>query len=104
MKEELDNYLRDAKKREILLKNEWRKKLKGLINVSGLFNWLDENNYWSPNDIVEIYHTDEKTSGYSSYQHVRIKDDTDKLLYMMLDENEIRGINHSCVWQTCGMM
>jgi hypothetical protein len=87
-----------------LLKLEWRKKLKGLINVSGLFKWLDEHDYWTPLEIVEIYNTDEKTSGYSSYQHVRIKDDKDKLLYMMQDEDEIRNVNHYCVWQTCGMM
>ena len=43
-----------------LLKLEWRKKLKGLINVSGLFKSLDEHDYWMPMDIVEIYNTDEK--------------------------------------------
>lgn len=86
------------------LKREWRVKLKGLINVSGLFKHLEGMMFWQPFGIVEIYHTDEKPDGYSSYQHVRIKDDEDKLLYLLQDENEIRGINHCCVWQSCGMM
>lgn len=87
-----------------LLKLEWCKKLKGLINVSDLFKWLNEHCDWIPLDIVEIYNTDEKTSGYSSYQHIRIKDDKDKLLYMKQDEDEIQNVNHYCVWQTCGMI
>jgi hypothetical protein len=87
------------------LKLEWYKNLKGMCNVSVLFKWLDSNcDGWRPIGIVEIYNTDEKSGGYSSYQHVRIKDDKDNLLYMMQDENEIYGINHCCVWQTCGMM
>ena len=91
-------------KQEKKLKREWKNELKGLINVSGLFRHLEDMMFWQPLGIVEIYHTDEKTGGYSSYQHVRIKDDEDKLLYLLQDENEIRGINHCCVWQTCGMM
>jgi len=87
-----------------LLKLEWKNKLKGLVNINSLFKWLDDHDYWLPIDIVEIYNIDEKQSGYSSYQHVRIKDDKDKLLYMMQNEDEIRGVTHYCVWQTCGMM
>ena len=89
-------------KKEKQLKNVWRKKLNGLINVTGLFKWLDELDYWIPIDIVEIYNTDEKTSGYGSYQHIRIKDDKDNLLYLMQNEDEIRNVNHYCVWQTVG--
>ena len=32
----------EQNEKDILLKLEWRKKLKGLINVSGLFKWIDE--------------------------------------------------------------
>jgi len=91
-------------KKDRALKLVWRKKLKGLINTTDLFNWLDEHNYWTPIDIVEIYNTDEKKWGYNTYQHVRIKDDKDYLLYMIQPyEDEIRGINHYCVWQITGM-
>lgn len=91
-------------KKDKALRTQWRKQLKGLINVSGLFNWLNEHEYWTPLEIVEIYKTDEKNSGYSNYQHVRIKNDSDNLLYIMQNEHEISGINHYCVWQTCGIM
>lgn len=30
--------------------------------------------------------------------------DKDNLLYMKQKEDEIRNVNHYCVWQTCGMM
>jgi hypothetical protein len=89
-------------KKEKQLKNVWRKKLNGLINVIGLFKSLNEDTYWTPLEIVEIYHTDEKLSGYSNYAHVRIKDDPDNLLYIVHNEKEIRGIDHYCVWQTVG--
>jgi hypothetical protein len=95
MDQEYHNYLR--------IRKEWKAKLKGLINITGLFKNLDDGmDSWMPIDIVEIYNTDEKRSGYSNYQHVRIKDDKDRLLYMKQDEEEIRGIDHCCVWQTVG--
>lgn len=59
---------------------------------------------WLPCGFVEIYETDEKRRGYSSYQHVRIKDDEDKLLYIKQDSDDIKGVNHQCVWQTVGIM
>ena len=81
----------------------WKEILKDLINVDSLFKALKEDfSDWQPLGIVEIYDTEEKTSGYSSYQHVRIKDDKYKLLYMKQSEDEIEGIDHCCVWQTCG--
>lgn len=84
--------------------NAWKKKLKGLINVSGLFKDLSEMDGFEIIDIVEIYNVDEKRSGYSNHQHVRIKDDKDRLLYMKNNSSEIRNVDHVCVWQTVGMM
>lgn len=102
---ELQEWYELERKQEIKLKNLWKKNLKGLVNVSGLFKYLDEDNYWQPIGIVEVYETDEKTGGYSSYQHVRVKDDeNDKLLYLKQPEFDLRGVDHICVWQTCGMM
>jgi hypothetical protein len=90
--------------REIRKKrNLYKAELKGLINVTGLFRWLNgDMSFWMPEGIVEIQLTDEKRSGYSSYQHARIKDDADKLLYMKTDCDEVRGIDHYYVWQTTG--
>lgn len=100
----LTQIFKEEVEKDRLLKLEWYEKLKGLIDVSSLFKWLNEHDYWEPMDIVEIYNTDEKSTGYSSYQHVRIKDDKSNLLYMKQDEDEIHNINHYCVWQTCGIM
>lgn len=101
--EAMEDYAKLCKEeaiKEQKLKSEWKQKLKGLINVSGLFRWLDEgNDYWNPIEIVEIELTDEKRSGYSTYQHVRVKNDKVRRLYMKQTESEIRGINHICVWQ-----
>ena len=83
-------------------KKSWKKKLKGLINVTGLFRHLEEMEGWYPYGFVEVYDTDEKRAGYKSYQHVRIKDDKDNRLYMKQPEVEIKGIDHYCVWQTVG--
>lgn len=85
-------------------KKTWQKILKGLINVTGLFRHLNENDNWTPVGIVDIYDVDEKKSGYSNYQFVRIKDDEDKRLYMKQPVTEIRNVSHNCVWQTVGMM
>lgn len=85
-------------------KKLWKQKLKGLININGLFRYLNEMESWYPYGFVEIYETDEKISGYKSYQHVRIKNDNDRLLFMKQPESEIRGIDHCCVWQTVGYL
>jgi len=98
--EEMIQYDKDKNKRD----REWKKKLKGLINVSGLFRDLSEMDGYEIIDVVEVYNVDEKRSGYSNFQHVRIKDDKDRLLYMKQSCSEIRNVDHTCVWQTVGMM
>ena len=58
--------------------------------------------YWQPEGIVEIVLTDEKRGGYSTYQHARIKDDVQKLLYMKTSFDDVRKVDHYYVWQTTG--
>ena len=100
----LAEVMREQDAAENKLKDEWKRKLKGLINVAGLFRWLDEGHDWAPLNIVEIQLTDEKRSGYSQYQHARIIDDKDKLLYLQTDiSDEIRKVSHYYVWQTVGV-
>jgi len=84
------------------LKSRYKKILRGLINISGLYRNLNDNTYWEPEDIVDVELTEETTSGYRSYQHARIVGDTSRRLYMKQPETEIRGVDHYYVWQTTG--
>lgn len=106
--EDLNRYYSDIYEEEIRkekkLISEYRRKLKGLINIHGLFKFLVENDYWSPMDIVDIELTDEKRSGYSTYQHARIVGDKIKCLYMKTPSDDVRGIDHYYVWQTTGYL
>jgi hypothetical protein len=108
---EIDNILEECTtfyKNELLLKkkikNKWKSNLKSLINVSGLFKWLDEHDSWCPIDIVEIIETDDTTSGYNSYQHIRILNDTNHTLYIKTNCDEIKNIDHYYVYQSCGYL
>ena len=84
-------------------KNAYKAQLRGLINIVGLYRWLNSDmSYWQPDGIVEIVLTDEKRGGYSTYQHARIKDDEQKLLYMKTSFDDVRKIDHYYVWQTTG--
>jgi hypothetical protein len=93
-----DECLKDRK-----LKNDFKRQLKGLTNVSGLFKWLNSDmEYWTPVGIVEIQLTDEKTSGYRNYQHARVvSDPEDRHLYMKTD-CEVHSVPYYYVWQTTG--
>jgi hypothetical protein len=97
----ISDYFEEAR-REKKLCNKYKKLLKGLINVTGVFKHLDDNVYWEPQDIVDIELTDETTGGYRSYQHARIVGDASRRLYIKTPENEIRGVDHYYVWQTTG--
>jgi len=96
--------LKAADLEEKRVKKSFKSLLRGLINVTGLYRSLDENDTWHPQDIVEIQLTDEKRSGYKSYQHARIVDDTEKKLYMRCSCSDIRGIDHYYVWQIGGYL
>jgi hypothetical protein len=104
--EEAYNDLQKVVRKEILedkrTRKEAKKALNGLINVTGLFRHLQESMfYWHAEGFVELVLTNEKESGYSTYQHARTIPD-DKRLYMKTDCDEIRGIDHYYVWQTTG--
>jgi len=92
---------------ELKIKNaekSWKRKLRGLINVTGLFRHLDGMDGWLPYGFVEIYEANEKMAGYESHQHFRIKDDNEKLLYIKKSESDIRGVDHYCVCETVEYM
>lgn len=90
----------DEMLQEKKLKAEYKFKLKGLINISGLFKSLENDINWTPIGFVEIELTDEKTNGYKAYQHARIINTNDKKLYLKTDCDDIRGVDHYYVWQT----
>lgn len=108
----MDDYAESERqfyKEQVRLKADWKEKLKDLIpKYDVLMEWLSDGlDDWTPIGIVEVYEVEEKASGYSNYQHVRIKDDEEKLLYMKNedegDEEEI-GVNHHHVWQMTGYL
>lgn len=95
------------------LKAEWKEKLKDLTDVEALWKHLDVGSEdecgfdsWTPIDIVEIKLTDEKSSGYSSYQHARIVGTNDKRLYMRqeIESDEPICFTYYYIWQTVGML
>lgn len=99
---------KEAMEKEQKTKDDFKKLLKGKINVLKLYDWLNEgHDYWNPEGIVEIKLTDEKSSGYPSYQHARvINDEDDGMLYMKQSadfDEPIKGIEYYYVWQTTGM-
>jgi hypothetical protein len=84
------------------LKNSYKRQLKGLINISGLFKFLQDNIDWVPEEIVDIELTNDKSFGYGSYQHARIVGDESRRLYLKNNCDEIRKVNHYYVWQISG--
>jgi hypothetical protein len=98
----MSDYFEEEVRREKKLRAKYRKHLKGLINITGLFKHLDTNDSWNPEGIVDIELTDETSSGYRTYQHARIVGDTSRRLYMKIPDDEIRGVDHYYVWQTTG--
>lgn len=82
-------------------KKQFKKDLRGLINITGLFRWMDEgHDYWLPLDIVDIMNTGEKKSGYGETLTCRIdNEDFKHNLYLYHKQYEIRGMNHYYVWQ-----
>lgn len=105
MEEHFKEMERLDKEREIV-KLSWKSNLIAFIpGVEVLFSWLEDNHDdWYPEGVVYIYDVDEKRSGYPNYQHVRIKEDPDKLLYIKQKEDiEEVGVDHYCVWQHVGM-
>ena len=84
------------------LKAEYKEKLGSLVNTKSLYKWLNEDQeHWVPEAIVDIKLTDEKASDYPTYQHARILNDKDHLLYMKCTfDDVVKGIDYYYVWQT----
>lgn len=101
----MEDYAKEMKayiENQIKVKNRFKKELKGLINVHGLFRELNDTlDTWMPLGYVEVYEVTEKSGGYSNYQHARIKDGKQNLLYMK-QECQIRNVDHEYVWQAVG--
>lgn len=112
--QEMQEIFRELDEVESKLKNEWKEKLKNLVNVEALWKHLNEGDdedcgldSWTPVDVVEIKLTDEKSSGYASYQHARIIGADDKRLYMkqnIQSDNNKLGFDYYYIWQTVGML
>jgi len=101
--DDLSSIMRKEERQIRKQRNLYKAQLRGLINVAGLYRWLNgDMSFWMPEGIVEIVLTDEKRSGYSTYQHARIKDDKERFLYMKTSFDEVRKIDHYYVWQTTG--
>ena len=100
----IDEVYKEERRRDKKLKNKFKKELKGLINVTGVFKYLDDNLYWWPEDIVEIELSDKYESGYRDHQHAKVINDKHNKLYMKVPMDEIRNVDHYYVWQTCGYM
>ena len=85
---------------------KYKKLLKGLINVTGLYRHLDEDfTSWTIHGIVDIILTDEKFGSHPNYQCARIVDDKNKILYMKVSaDGEVRGVKHYFIWQRTGTM
>lgn len=106
MEKNYDNFWREyaeLEKNENLknnkLRNQYKKLLKGQINITGLFRHLNEDlDGWIPDGIVDIILVDEKQRGYSG-QCARIINTDDNKLYLKTIDSGIRGLNHYYVWQ-----
>lgn len=97
--EQWGRHLEAVRLKDIASKRDYKKQLKGLINISGLYRTLDEGlDNWLPVGIVEVIPTDEKMRGYASYDCGRIKGE-EGYLYLKQSIQDIRGIKHSYVWQ-----
>jgi len=101
MNEDMQHYVA-FQKQEDELKSNYKEQLKGLINVTGLFEWLTEDHDgWSPLGIVEIVKTDKQKSGYPKHECCYIKGGSD--LFMKCD-CDVPKIKYYYVVQQTGMM
>lgn len=86
------------------IKLQYRLKLKDLIHVDSLYEYLDQQ-WWAPMAIVNLKLTDDKMSGYADTQCARIEDEQDGLIYLKTetygDDIEIKDVYYYYVWQQC---
>ena len=95
-----------AKERKI--KNDFKKQLKGLINVSGLFKDLEFNDNWYPIGIFSAVDFKCEDNRFPEREYISITDGNHEeekhLYYRKISGSEIRGIDHYyCHQWTTGM-
>lgn len=82
------------------IKKEFKERLKGLINISGVWDFMEEDHeWWLPLDIIDIHKTGEVMSGYPNYETCREVNDEGRKLYLK-HSCDIRGVKYYYVWQT----
>lgn len=83
------------------LLDSYKEKLKGLINLESLFEFMNEMEGWAPVGIVEVELTDEKKSGYPKTQCARVKGELELYLKSCPDEH-YEGLDYYFVNQKTG--
>lgn len=97
-KKAMDDYYNE----QDALKKEYRAKLKGLINVTGLFRHCDEDlDSWTPEGIFAIEKFVNPHPRLENAEYVKIVDNAnDKyIIYEKVKETDLRGVDHYYVWQ-----
>lgn len=94
---------------------EWNKSKEELIGLihNKYFDFIENHDTYYSIGVIDIIETNEKRGGYPNYKCCRVKDDSDKLLYMhstdtietLNEDSEYEGEEiEYYVWQTTGYM
>ncbi len=101
MEAEMEAAYAEQQKKDKAVKLDFKKKLKGQINIIGLFKWLSEmHDSWTPISVVEMQLTDEKVTAYPFDQCARIiGTEDDNLYHKCIREGIAKDISYYYVWQ-----
>lgn len=98
-----DDYAKECNiynKEQKRLKNSFKKQLKGLINVTGLFNALDDNDSWQPMGIYSIAeYANNKVRIIDNPSTNQDNSETNMTYELLEGHSDIRGISHYYVYQ-----
>jgi hypothetical protein len=100
--------MKEYYRKDKLIKKNTKKQLKGLVNVSGLYRWLEENDTWEPLGIFSIEEKPKSATGFPSIDNLikfiiidnPNKEDESFMSYELVKNDEYRGQTHYYVWQT----
>lgn len=107
--EECYRAMDEFREQEDALKDEWKEKLEGLINVNDLYDDLSENDFWTPEGIVEIEKiTDKETilkklGIWTPHIEACIIKGENNFTYSK-NECDLADIDHYYVWQEVGYL
>ncbi len=98
---EMDRYNKQCRKE----KSHYKKELRGLINVTGLYKFLNESNdNWHP---IGIFDFEKTYNEYKKREEIKLVNEEKGLEWMTYERvscDEIRGVEHWYVYQiTVGM-